>query len=68
MSASWAVLVSFFDANDMIDALDDKLIILLRRISSRISRLAHKGFRGRHQIYVEIDVWKNKAILVKPST
>ena len=34
--------------DDRIHALDDQIVILLRRISSRRRRLAHKVVRGRH--------------------
>lgn len=45
--------------------LDDQLVSLLLGISKIHSRQAHKVVRVRQQLYVEIDVWRNYAILIK---
>ena len=51
--------------DDKIYALDDQLVILLRRISCKRSRLAHIVVRGGHLLQMEIDVWRNKALSMK---
>ena len=52
-------------ANNEINALDNQLVIFLLSICSWSCRLAHKVVRWRNQLYVEIDILKNKALLVE---
>ena len=51
--------------NDESDALDYQLVIFLLRALTWRCRLAHKVFCGRHQLHVDIYVWRNKAFLVE---
>ena len=53
------------NVNDKIDALDNQLVIFLLNILSWSRRFAHKVVWGRHQLYVEIYVWRNKAFSVE---
>ena len=48
-----------------LDAHDHQLVIVLLRTMTWRCRLAHKIVCGRHQLHVEIYVWRNKAFLVE---
>ena len=48
-----------------IDALENQLVIFLLRTFTWRCRLAFKVVWGRHQLHVEIYVWRNKALLVE---
>ena len=54
-----------FGADDKIDALHNQLVIFLLSTLNWRCRLAYKVVWGRHQLRVEIDFWRNKALLVK---
>ena len=51
--------------DDEIDARDNYLVIFLLRTLICRCRLAHIIVWGRHQLHVEIYVWRNKAFLVE---
>ena len=53
------------NVDDTIYALDHKLVIFLMRSLTWRCRLAHKVVWKRHQLHVEIYIWRNKAFLIE---